>query len=101
MKPATYTRLTLAGLCVLVVLVSFAAWKLWSLSDGVNVKFSALDKGIQTIIELQEKMIMSITTVVQDTGGVSHTVTTTRESDEELSDYISRHTAHMNAAKAL
>lgn len=78
----------LAGLCVLLLMTSCAAWKLHTLSEGVC-----------RVIQQGENPMQTATTTVTNTDGVSITITTTKNQDESDADWMARHLASVNTAR--
>lgn len=77
-------------LLAIVLVFTGSVW--WTLRD--------LHAGITDIIEHYEVPMQTATSTVTNTANVSITITTTKNTDESDTDWIARHIASVNAAKA-
>ena len=77
---------------LLLAVLAFVASQWWTLRE--------LHAGIQNVIEHYEAPMQTATTTVTNTSGISITITTTKNPDESDTDWIARHIASVNAAKA-
>ncbi len=88
MKTETSTRLTLGGLCVLLLLAGFVAFKV-----------SSLDQRITQAIERVHEMTIA-EEVTNSDGTRTVTITTTMKDEEDVTAWLQRHKQAVDEFKA-